>query len=246
MTSDQPSSDHVRRDGFATTRWSMVLAAGRDESPESRAALASLCEAYWYPLYAFVRRQGHTPHDAEDLTQGFFASLLDRDAFGELQPEKGKFRAFLLACLKHFLANERDRERALKRGGGRVIASLDAESAEQRWRLEPADELTPDDIFLRGWAMTLLERALADLRSDFEASGRGELFDYLKVYLTGEATQTQAEVAAKFGMTHDAVKASVYRLRDRFRRRLRDAIADTVANPDEIDDEMRELLLALG
>jgi RNA polymerase sigma-70 factor (ECF subfamily) len=224
----------------------MVLAAGRSESPESRAALASLCELYWYPLYAFVRRQGHAAHDAEDLTQGFFASLLDRDALGELNPERGKFRAFLLACLKHFLANERDRERALKRGGGKTIVSLDAASAEQRWRLEPADELTPDDIFLRGWALTLLERTLSELRSEFEASGRGELFDHLKVYLTGEATVSQADVAAKFGMTHDAVKAAVYRLRDRFRRRLREAIADTVAEPDAIEDEMRELFAALG
>lgn len=244
--SSTSSSKPERSDWFATTRWSMVLAAGRSESSESRAALASLCEVYWYPLYAFVRRQGHAPHDAEDLTQGFFAALLEREALGELQPEKGKFRAFLLACLKNFLSNQRDRQRTQKRGGGKSVTSLDAETAERRWQLEPADELTADDIFLRGWAMTLLNQTLAELRGEFEASGRGELFDYLKVYLTGEATTTQSEVAEKFGMTHDAVKASVYRLRDRFRRKLREAIADTVDNPDEVDDEMRELFAALG
>ena len=224
----------------------MVLEAGRAAEPESRAALASLCELYWYPLYAFVRRQGNSPQDAEDLTQGFLASLLERDALGELQPEKGKFRAFLLACLKNFLANERDRERALKRGGGQATVSLDAQLAEQRWRLEPADELTAERIFLRGWAMTLLEGTLAELRSEFEVNERGDLFDHLKVYLTGEATQTQAEVAAKFGLTQDAIKAAVYRLRDRFRRRLRAAIADTVADPAGIEDEMRELFAALA
>ena len=231
---------------FQTTRWSVVLAAGRESSPDSQSALTELCERYWYPLYAYVRRQGNQPQDAEDLTQGFFTLFLSRNDLQTVSPERGKFRSFLLACLKNFLANERQSARAQKRGGGRVIQSLDSQTAEERYRLEPADELTPDKVFDRQWAMLLLEQTLAKLRDEFSGAGKVKMFERLKPFLTGEkAEQSQAEIAVALDMTEDAVKAAVYRLRRRFRRQLCDLIAETVAEPDAVEAEMNDLFAAL-
>jgi RNA polymerase sigma-70 factor (ECF subfamily) len=232
---------------FATTRWSVVLAAGNDESPGSREALARLCETYWYPLYAFARRWGHTADEAQDLTQGFFARLLEKHYLGDVRPERGRFRSFLLASLKHFLLNERDRVLAQKRGGGHVPVPLEIDTAEGRYRLEPSDTATPETIFERRWALTLLDRVGARLREEYAESDRKELFERLEGFLTGQsATPKYAEVGEALGMTEGAVKVAVHRLRRRFGEVLRDEIADTVADPADIEDEIRYLFKVLG
>ncbi len=232
---------------FATTRWSVVLAAGDSESPGSREALARLCETYWYPLYAFARRWGHTADEAQDLTQEFFARLIERHYLSEVRPERGRFRSFLLASLKHFLLNERDRILAQKRGGGRAPISLEIETAEGRYRLEPSDTATPESIFERRWALTLLDRVLARLGDEYADRNRKRLFEALKVFLTGQVeAQKYATVGGILEMSESAVKVAVHRLRRRFGELLRDEIADTVADPSEIDDEIRYLFKVLG
>jgi len=225
----------------------MVLAAAGRTSRDAQAALAKLCETYWYPLYAFVRRQGSDPHAAQDLTQAFFARLLEKDYLDSVDPSRGKFRSFLLACLKHFLSNERDRERAIKRGGGKAPISIDAAAAEDRYAHEPVDRLTPERFFERRWAMTLLDETLAALQAEHVAKGRGDLFDRLKVYLTGAPdAAAYSAVATELGMTEAAVKKAVQRLRGRYRELLREQIAQTVATPAEVDEEVRELFAALA
>ncbi|NOZ23274.1 MAG: sigma-70 family RNA polymerase sigma factor [Planctomycetes bacterium] len=232
---------------FATTRWSIVLAAGREGTPRAREALATLCQAYWYPLYAYVRRQGHNADEAQDLTQGFFAQFIEKNYFRALDPKKGKFRAYLLASMKHFLANEWDRAHAQKRGGRQVPISLDFEGAEGRYSREPAHDLTPERIFERRWALTLLDQVLARLRQDFLKSGKEERFERLKVFLTaGKKTVPYREVAAELGLSEGAVKVAIHRLRKRYRNHLRAEIAQTVSNPSEIDEEIRHLFSALG
>src|SRR5262249_51370869 len=204
--------------GFATTHWSLVLAAGDRDSPQSRQALAALCATYWYPLYAFIRHQGYDASQAEDLTQEFFARLLEKDFLGVVDPEKGKFRSFLRACVRHFLANERDKPRAQKRGGGRPVLSLDFPDAEHRYRREPCDLLTPERLFERQWALTLLDQVLARLRDEWHQNGRDRLFEAIKVFLTGEGgTSSYDQVARALGMTAGAVKVAVHRLRGRYR-----------------------------
>jgi RNA polymerase sigma-70 factor (ECF subfamily) len=231
---------------FATTHWSVVRAASRS-SPKSREALAALCEAYWYPLYAFVRRQGYSAPDAQDLTQEFFARLLEKNDLGVADRAKGRFRSFLLAAVKHFLSNQRDRARAKKRGGGRQVLSLDWDAGESRLGREPAHEITPERLFERRWALTILENVLARLRAEFEADGKYVLFARLKGVLTGEtAGGRYAEIATELGMTAGAVKVAVHRLRRRYREILRDEIAHTVSDPAEIDAEIRELFAVLG
>ena len=231
---------------FATTHWSLVRAAGDEQHPHSRAALSELCEAYWLPLYAFLRRSGRAPEDAEDLTQGFLADLLDRRDLRRVDPQLGKFRSFLLASLQHFLANEHDRRMTLKRGGGRTIVSLDAASAESQCAIEPADRHTPEREFDRQWAMVLLRRTLEGLRSEQTAAGNAEQFERLKGFLTGEGNDVgYAELAQQTGSTVDAVKQSVSRLRRRYRERLRQEISQTVSAPGEVDDEIRDLFKAL-
>lgn len=231
---------------FATTHWSLVVAAGRRSSPRSREALATLCGTYWYPLYACVRAQGYTPHDAQDLTQEFFARLLERNDFAAADRAKGRFRSYLSAALKHFLANARDHARARKRGSGRVPIPLDFATAEGRFSHEPVHTITPDKAFARRWALTLLEQVLAQLREEFVVAGKGEFFDRLKVFLSGEKNAvSHADIAADLKMTEGAVKVAVHRLRRRYRELLRGEIAQTVADPDEIDDEIRELFAAL-
>ena len=226
----------------------MVVAAGGSDSPRSRQALATLCETYWYPVYAFVRRQGHTADEARDLEQGYFLQLLDKGYLKGLRPEAGRFRAFLLTSVKHFLSNARDRERAQKRGGGRSPISLDFDGAEGRYAFEPVDPaLTPDRLFERRWATTVLENAMAALREEFVRSGQTMRFESLKGHLTGEeAAISYREAAAGLGLSESAVGVAVHRLRQQFASALREVIAQTVANPAEIDDEIRCMLSALG
>jgi RNA polymerase sigma factor (sigma-70 family) len=231
---------------FATTHWSLVLSARDRAEPGAAEALAELCQTYWYPLYAYIRRRGHDADEAQDLTQGFFARLLEKDFLGQVEREKGKFRAFLLAACNHFLANERHRARARKRGGGRRPLSLDTDP-EERYRLEPADVLTPETLFQRRWALTLLETVLARLRADFEGRGKGPLFSRLSGFLVaGAERRSYREVAHELGMTEGAVKVMIHRMREKYRDLLREEIARTVDAPGQIDEEVRELFAALG
>jgi RNA polymerase sigma-70 factor (ECF subfamily) len=232
---------------FVTTRWSLVLAAGARTSAESRKALETLCRLYWYPLYAYVRRRGYDADESQDLTQGFFARLIEKHAVQAADPHRGRFRSYLLACLKHFLANEWDRAGAQKRGGGRTVISLDVRDAEGRYRLEPADELTAERLFERRWALTLLEMVLAELWRQYQRDGRQRLFDRLKGFLGGgPAGGPYSRVAEELGMTEAAVKVAVHRLRRRYRELLREHIARTVASPEDVDDEVRQLFVAIG
>ena len=235
------------RPAFVTTHWSIVVSAGRNDTPHARDALEKLCRSYWSPIYAFVRRQGHGPHDAQDLTQEFFARLLGKKQLAGADPARGRFRSFLLASLKHFLANEWDKARAQKRGGGQVLIPIDVATAETSCGVDPADQLTADKIFERRWALTLLEHVLSRLRAEYVSDGREKLFEQLKPTLT-EASRTvaYAEIATRLGTTEGAVKVAVHRLRQRYREVLRAEIADTVASPGEVEDEIRNLFAALA
>jgi len=235
------------RNYFATTHWTVVLSAGHTETTRGRDALAALCETYWYPLYAFVRRQGHSPHDAEDLTQGFFARLLESESLASVSREKGKFRTFLLIALKRFLANEWHRARSQKRGGAAFHLPLQGHTAETRYIAEPVEHLTAEKLFERRWALTLLERVLAHLSHEFDAAEKKELFEKLKPYLMAQKGKiSYAEAAIALGMNEGALKVAVHRLRRRFRELFRAEVAQTVARPEEIDDEIRHLLTAFG
>lgn len=232
---------------FTTTRWSLVLAAGGDDHTAAQAALASLCESYWYPLYAYVRRRGRSPDDARDSTQAFFASLLERHDFEHLDRDHGRFRAFLLASLKHFLANEFARDQTLKRGGGVVPVSLTVNSAEEQYAREPADVTTPETLYERRWALTVIDRVLAGVREEWRIENREHEFDALRRCLLGSAPPGgYAATAVQLGMSEGAVKTAVHRLRRRFRAQLRTDIAETVSNANEIDEEIRYLIRALG
>ena len=230
---------------FEPTRWSIVIAAGGTDSERSQKALEHLCSAYWYPLYAFIRRHGHDPHDAQDLTQEFFARLLAKNYLGTADPEKGCFRSFLLGALKHFLAGERDRARTLKRGGGQQLISLDAESAETRYKHEPADEASPERDFERQWALALLDQVLARLRGEFVREGKEQLFEELKAALTGQKLP-YGEIAERLKLKEGAVRVAVHRLRQRYKDLVRAEIAETVEGPAEVDSEMQHLFAALG
>jgi RNA polymerase sigma-70 factor (ECF subfamily) len=230
---------------FATTRWSLIAAARDPDAPEARQALAELCGLYWYPLYAYIRRRGHDHAGAEDLTQGFFAHLLERHDWAAADPARGRFRSFLLAACQHFLANEHDRATAQKRGSGRQPLSLDFADADGRYAREPAHDQTPERLFERRWALTLLEQVLAGLREEYESSGKGRLFEALKGSLGGPEVP-YAAVAADLGLSEGAVKVAAHRLRQRYRDRLRAAIAETVAGEEQVDEELRDLFAALG
>jgi RNA polymerase sigma factor (sigma-70 family) len=232
---------------FATTRWSLVLAAGQRADARSADALTGLCEMSWYPVYAFIRRQGYRPEECADLTQEFFARVLEKNYFHDADPAKGRFRAFLCASIRHFLSNERDRARTLKRGGTSPPISLDVETAEGTYRLEPRDDLTPEKLFDRRWALILLERVLGRLRDNQVSAGKGELFDHLKGFLTGDsAGLPYADVARTLGMTDGAIRVAVHRLRRNFRDTLIREIADTVSEPAEIDAEIEYLMKAVS
>jgi RNA polymerase sigma-70 factor (ECF subfamily) len=229
---------------FAETQWSIIRAA-RGDSDRAASALEQLCRRYWYPLYAFVRRRGHTAEDAQDLTQGFFARLLEKDWLDQVDPSKGKFRSFLLASMKHFLANARDHAQAVKRGGGRTTLSLDADTAESRYANEPFDSLTPERIYDRRWALTLLEQVMASLREEYVLGGKQSLFEHLKPVLVAQAAP-YAEIGRDLKMSEGAVKVAAHRLRQRYREILRTQVAQTVASPEELEEELRDLLKALG
>ena len=228
---------------FATTHWSVVMAAGKSDSAQAADALEQLCRMYWYPVYAFVRRQGHESHDAEDLTQEFFARFLAKEYFGRADPMLGRFRSFLLACVKNFLSEQRRQARRLKRGGRQTIISWDSQTAEERYRSEPADPVTPEKVYDRRWVLTLLETVLARLAEQQSAAGKERVFTQLKDYLWGETRETgYAEMAARLSMTEGAVKVTVHRLRRRLRELLRQEVAHTVATGEEIDEELRHLI----
>jgi RNA polymerase sigma-70 factor (ECF subfamily) len=242
-----PSADAGPPARFATTHWTLIAAAQEPDTPAARQALAALCAAYWDPIYAFIRRQGHDAHDAEDLTQAFFARLLETDFLAAVDRAKGKFRSFLLAACGHFLANEHDRAAAWKRGGRCRVVPLDATAAEARYGAEAASALTPDKLFARRWGLALLDRVLGRLRDDWAARGRAPLFDRLRVCLLGEqAAAPHTRLAEELGLSAGAVRVAAHRLREQFRELLRDEIAHTVESPEQVEDEIRDLFAALG
>lgn len=238
---DAPPTGEVptRKDAFETTRWTMVLAAGRTEDAKARMAMEELCRTYWYPLYAYVRRRGHSKEDAEDLTQGFFARLIAENDLDGRSPERGRFRAFLLAAMKHYMANEWDKSRRRKRGGGAELLSLDCRDAEERYRIEPSHHLSPDRLYDRAWAMTLLERVVGKLET---AHAGNPAFLKLKPCLTaGRETVDYAAVAADLGMSEGAARVAAHRLRRQYRELLRAEIAETLVEPEEFSDELQAL-----
>ena len=230
---------------FVTTRWSVVVAAGLSTSVESERALAHLCRTYWYPLYAFVRRQGRSPQDAEDLTQGFFAHLFEKKALVGVEQERGKFRSFLLAALKNFLANDWNRQHAAKRGGNHSPISLDDDTAEDRYRREPSHDATPEKLFEQSWALMVLETVVQQLRKEYTAAGKLHLFEALQAHLIGdEDAAAYASAAAQLGMKEGAVRMAVLRMRRHFGYLLRSEIAHTVADPGELEEELRHLVVS--
>jgi RNA polymerase sigma factor (sigma-70 family) len=233
------------RDAFATTQWSLVLTA-QSESPAAHEALEKLCRTYWRPLYAFVRRQGYSHEEAEDLTQGFFAVLLQRRDFDSLRAEKGRLRSYLLIALKHFLADERERAMAVKRGKGQPSIPLEDLRSRAETGIEPSDPLTAERIYERRWALTLLEHVFRQLSDEYRKANKAALFDWLKQLLPDEpGTPSQAEIAAKMGMTENAVNQAFYRFRQRYQLLLREEIAHTVAMPKDVEDELRHLISVL-
>ena len=232
---------------FATTHWSMVLAAGKTHSPQATAALETLCRSYWPPLYAFIRRRGHSPEEAQDLTQEFFARFLNGNGLATTSPEKGRFRSFLLAVLQHFLINDWHRGQCQKRGGGQFAVSLDAEPAEARYQIELMETATPESVFERHWAFTVLDQTMNRLRDEYASARKSDLFELLRETLSGEKRTTpRAEIAARCGISVGAVDVAVHRLRRRYGRLLREEIAHTVGQPGEVEDEIRHLRAVLG
>jgi RNA polymerase sigma-70 factor (ECF subfamily) len=241
-----PSKENRVASGqFTTTHWSVVLATGEADPPQAAAALEVLCRTYWPPLYSFLRRLGHGQHDAQDLTQSFFAQLLEHRSLQTVHPGKGKFRSFLLASLKHYLSNERDRAGALKRGGALSFISWEEAGAEESYRQAESLALAPDKAFEQTWATTVLEQVLAKLRTDYIAAGQGGLFDALQIYLTGDkGAVPYAETAARLNLGESALKMSIQRLRRRFGELLRVEVSHTVSSSAEIDEEIRSLFAA--
>ncbi len=223
-----------------------MVTAAQGRSLEAAAALESLCRAYWLPLYSYVRRRGYGPHDALDLTQGFFALLLERNDIAIADPQRGRFRSFLLSSLNHFLANQYDRSMAAKRGGGRMIISLDDETIENKYAYEPSTDLSPDKLYEQRWALAVMEQALEALRSELARAGKDEHFRLMKDFLSREPVAGEyRRVGEALGMSDGAVAVAVHRLRQRYRELVRQTVAQTVASPAEIDDEMRHLLSLL-
>lgn len=245
MIPDGPDAGEAsaRNATFATTHWSVVLAAGQGAPPRAGEALETLCRAYWYPLYAYVRHRGHGAEDAQDLTQDFFARWLRPGFLRNVEPEKGRFRSFLLACLNHFLSDERDRTQAAKRGRGRPPISLDSDLAERRFREVAADGLTPEIAYERHWAATLLERAQTRLAEEYAAQGKTELLHRLEEFPLGERGESSfRDGAVRLGFTESALKSAVHRMRRRYREMVREEVAHTVDDPAEVQDEIRHLI----
>jgi len=240
-------STFVGAGNFQTTHWSVVLAARQREGPAAQAALARLCSAYWYPLYAFIRRQGSAPHDAEDLTQEFFRRFLEGNPLENVSPAAGKFRSFLLACVKHFLANERERAHAQRRGGGCAVIPLDSGEAETRYLLEIPDKMSPDALYDKRWALSVLDQTLARLQQEYAQGGKSGWFEVMKGFLPGaHESPSRSELAARQGISVGALDVAVHRLRQRFGALLREQVAQTVSSEDEVDEEIRYLISVLG
>jgi RNA polymerase sigma factor (sigma-70 family) len=232
---------------FTATHWSVVLAAGEQQSSPAAQALETLCRTYWYPLYAYIRRRGYGPEDAQDLTQEFFRRLLQKNYPAQADRTKGKFRSFLLLTLNHFLSDEQERARARKRGGRQVIVALNGLNPEDRYRLEIAGVLDPEKLFERRWAQTILDQALARLRAEFVAEGKAEQYEILKAFEPGEQkSMSYAEAAAQLGASESAVKSLIHRLRQRHRELVREEIAQTVTTEAEIDEELRHLIAVIS
>jgi RNA polymerase sigma factor (sigma-70 family) len=238
------NADSGGRSRFATTQWSLVLAAARSGAADAE-ALARLCSLYWYPVFAFVRRQGHSADEAQDLTQGFFTRLLEKRELGHADQDRGRFRTFLLTACRHFISNEQDRVRAIKRGGGAVAISIDIVEAEGRYERALVSVETPERLYERQWALTLMDVVLDGLRKEYVAAGSERPFDRLSGLLTDRGG-THADVARDLDMTIPAVKMAMHRLRRRYREALRERVADTVDSPEEVDDEIRHLMNTVG
>jgi RNA polymerase sigma-70 factor (ECF subfamily) len=246
MTTDCASSS-APGDVFATTHWTVVLAAGQRHTPSADGALEELCRTYWFPLYAYVRRRGHSKADAEDSVQAFFARFLEKNYLAGLSAERGRFRAFLLASLKHFLINEWKRSQRLKRGGGEQTLSLDWQTADTKFQVAATNEPSPDKAFDREWALALLAKVIERLQSECVADGKAKLFAQLKIFLTaGKGDSAQAGVAKSLGMEEGAVRVAIHRLRKRYRELLRDEIANTLSDAAMVDEEMRALFGAFN
>jgi RNA polymerase sigma-70 factor (ECF subfamily) len=247
---DEPAAPDTPADGpgqFASTQWTLIARARDPDAREAREALAALCRTYWYPLYAYVRRKARAGEDALDLTQGFFAHLLGKNALTAADRARGKFRTFLRACCDHYLANQRDAARARKRGGGRPPLSLDRRSAEERYRPEPAGSATPQELFERDWALALLEATFLLLQREYEQADRSALYGLLRPALTADPdAPSYADLAARLGMTEGAVKKAAQRLRARYGELLRQQLAATVDGPEQVEEELRSLFTALA
>jgi RNA polymerase sigma-70 factor (ECF subfamily) len=249
MSSPNDTEGHssIQGNWFTTTHWSLVLNARDPSSPQAAEALEKLCRTYWYPLYAYVRRQGEDEESAKDLTQGFFARLLQKNYLAQVQREKGKFRTFLLTALKHFATDEWDKARAQKRGGGQPPISLDDTTCEHRYRLEPVDEMDAVKLYERRWALSLLEQARQRLKEEYDRAGKSDLYDHLKIYETGDRNgPPYAEVAVKVGLGESGVKSAVRSMRRRFQELVREEVANTVESPAEVDAEIRHLIIVVS
>jgi RNA polymerase sigma-70 factor (ECF subfamily) len=242
---DRQNAIHQNRE-FATTRWSMVVSAGRQSSPHARRALEDLCENYWYPLYAYVRRRVVDVNEAQDLTQAFFAELLEKNYVGSADAERGRFRAYLLTALKHFLSKQWKKAKAQKRGGGQAPIPLDFERADSTIQIEPAAGLTPEQYYDQQWAITLLRKIMERLASELSSAGKGNQFEELKGFIVGDHEgTTYAQAAKKLDMSEAAAKKAASRMRRRYRELLKQEISQTVAGPDEVEDELRNLFAVL-
>jgi RNA polymerase sigma factor (sigma-70 family) len=244
-TKAAPDSQVTPAGAFDTTLWTVVLEAGRGDSPTSKAALEKLCHGYWYPLYAYVRRRGYDEHTAQDLTQDFFCFLIEKNKVQAADRRHGRFRSFLLCMLDHFLTDEWRRSQTQKRGGGALHFSLEAQTAEQRYRHEPQDACTPESVYTQRWAQELVDRVIVRLRTEFTEAGQGERFEHLRRFLLDDDGDSQAEIAVQLGMTESAVKSALHRMRQRYSELFREEVANTVANPEDVDAEIRDLIAAL-
>lgn len=245
---EQPATpNHAGTGGFNTTHWSAVLQAGDGSSTKSTEALETLCRTYWYPLYAFCRRRGFSPPDGEDLTQQFFAVFIEENSFATASPDRGRFRNFLLASFKNFLANDHHRRMTVKRGGRVAFVSIDDHDLEGHFRREPTDSDTPENLYDRAWALTLLGKVMKDLKDEFTSDGKAAMFETLQVFLTGDKSEvTYEKIGADLGVTESAIKMSVMRLRQRYGQRLREEIAQTLSDLTGVEDELRHLVQALA